>query len=246
MLLLNFFLSLSLPFASADVACELKSATRCLCSHSLRVSCPTNEGYIDNKTPITKLTLRVIDDLGGSKEITLANPPGTVREYYAAEYSDWVKAQLKASGVQSYKQVSMIGFSTKAEPNLFEDSQGKTPAEKEAASNQVSSRKSKPTASTTSQPDGIQCSPLSEPLVIKSAKVCGTKSLCYLKVSCNKIKGGQIVEAFGETDAACEVLSNQKCPSATACANDPSVDIGLAAQNGTRGANTDSSTKGTR
>src|SRR6185312_501203 len=193
-------LSLGASFAfAAATTCQIQDAVRCLCAASLKVNCDNGtEGYINNTTAISSITLKTVDDVGIEKTITLQNPPGKVADYYSAKDNPWVKSQLAAQGVQ-FKEVYGQSFTTASAPALFADSTGHSPAGPvEAAAD-----------------DGIQCNTLSE---IPNSKN------CRMKVHCQQTSSG-VTKDLGDGEAACKLNQQRKCPSATDCAHDKTVSV---------------------
>ena len=196
--------------ANAQTNCTIKGAVRCNCSHSMIVSCDNGqEGFISNQEKVTSVTVRVTDDAGVSKSIKLNNPPGGARDYYAASYSDWVKAELVKNGIR-FKDIFGQSFTTANAPTLYDDSDGQSPLSGGGSSGAVK--------------DGLDCSAASEPMVIKGlSPSCSGQKVCHMRVRCSEYAGGRVVRNLGEADAVCKSSGNGVCPSATSCANDPDV-----------------------
>ena len=193
----------------AQTSCSIEGAVRCMCSHSMTVTCDNGQkGFIGNDEKITSVTVRVTDDAGISRLIKLNNPPGGAREYYAADSNDWVRSELKNRGI-AYREASAVSFTTPKEPSLFSDSGGRNPLSASAYS---------------TVKDGLDCTAASEPMVIKgTGPTCNTQKVCYMRVKCAEYFAGKFIRNHGETDAVCKASGDGACPSATNCANDPDV-----------------------
>lgn len=197
----------------AQTSCKIEDTVRCLCTHSMSVSCDNGtRGHISNNEKVASITVRVIDNSGGSQLVTLNNPPGGVMDLYAANYNDWVKAQLSAKGIRF---VDAIGesFTTTNAPALFADPDGKNPISTQSSS-------------SSSLVEGLNCTATFSPTVIKVAGAnCNGKNICHFRARCTEVKAGRVVENLGEFDLACKTLADGTCPQATQCAKDSEVTL---------------------
>jgi hypothetical protein len=193
-------------YAADPSTCKIEAVAKCICKYSMKVSCDNGQiGYIANDEKLTSVTLRLIDESGASKNIKLSNPPGGVREYYGAQYNNWVKLELEKKGM-NYKDIFVDSFTTASKTELFADINGEVPL-------LGISEKIK---------EGLDCSIISDPFLIIGGPSCGNQKICLMKVKCSEYKNGVVVKNTGETDAVCKAI-NGTCPSATFCVNDEDV-----------------------
>lgn len=134
-----FFLIATASFVShAQTTCHIDNIMRCLCPANVHVVCDDGrEGYIDNKTKITSLTLRTVGDVGIAKEITLPNPPGGVGDYIAPKDNPWIKSQLSAQDIDHVQEANGKVFTIDGKAKLFADSNENEVAKQDKASPDV-------------------------------------------------------------------------------------------------------------
>jgi hypothetical protein len=218
-MVLFIILSIGLRANAAD--CVLFQKVKGDYSHSLRVGCPGADpnvglklGYMYNDEKLYSVKLRIIDDLGNSQEVQLNRPPGGFS--VLNDHSDWVKSQLKKRNITTYKDATIVAFSTESEnPYLFMDVEGKQLLPK-----------------TAFDVAGEFCTPTEAPVILRIvppgfAECKGlTPELCAMKVICVEKNGnGKIVRNIPERQAYCSSNGLSGCPDARECLRDKSIII---------------------
>lgn len=201
-------------FASAQMECDIGGVARCICPASMMVQCENGTYNGNIKDDVKPLAIRVSvlnPDTGQNESVWLENPPGEVRQYYGNTANNpWVLRQLGDRGilVRSNTQINLTSARVGNDVTLYQDFNAQTPVNRESEVAQ-----------------GIQCGYSQNP-GIASASACGSQKLCFGTASC--YENGQVLGHF--FNLSCSALPDGECPSATKCANDTSVQVGLSNQ----------------
>ncbi len=129
-LLLTALLSASVARAE-DVTCTIKSVARCACPASMSVACPHASGYIANEQKVKSATFLFVSASGKERTLVIANPREGIRNYYAAQYNDEVRAEIARLGLRlgDGDRVSLQSFVSDSKPRLYRDPHRKASAE---------------------------------------------------------------------------------------------------------------------
>jgi hypothetical protein len=185
---------------AADMKCEITGAVRCPCPASMSVICGTTSGYVDNKEPVRSVAITYRTEDGRKGTVTLTNPKGTARDFYAAKSNDEVVAALRKNHVDPGKaEIEAKSILISSSASIYDD------PDKHSLASGTST-------SGGDAPKQAACTWVSKPYVIAVAG-CGS-AICSGTVNC----GG------AETVAACKAGADGKsCGTAQKCAEDQDV-----------------------
>lgn len=125
--MMSFFGSLgfqSFAVAADTVSCISKGAVRCMCPASMIVQCADGrQGFIGNAESVSSVVVTYRSESGVQKTITLNNPAGKARDFYAAKYNEEVKAALQKAGVtfNENDQVDLKSITVSKSAKLYDD-----------------------------------------------------------------------------------------------------------------------------
>lgn len=188
-------------YAESTVECDNVAMMRCMCDAPMIINCSGLEGNVKADAPLKYVRITVKSKNGQTKEVTLQNPPGGIRNYYAAQTNEWVISQLKNLKFGDDVTVSTNGYGLGAETPLYSDT---------SAKNVIG------TVSSKALVNEEQCKYVDEVPLVASYGSCSGK-ICSAKISCNFPDGNFTGSAL------CPANTDGSCPSATDCALDDKI-----------------------
>ena len=200
--IVSVFASMNL-WASDVVECNNIMTARCLCKAPMVMKCGSMEGNVKSDAPLKFLKVIVKGKNGQTREVTLKNPPGGIRDYYAVSSNDWVSENIRGLKYGDEVHVAPNGYGLDSKTPLYSDFNGSS------------------MVGTAGGKDGNasdeMCVFVDElPLVVEFTKGC-SKKICSAKIKC-KLPDGEFVGS-----ALCPARPDGSCPTATECAMDEEI-----------------------
>jgi len=183
--------------------CTIQSAVRCPCDASMIVSCGKKNGYVKNDAKVKSLKVIVTDASGLTREMYLDNPPGGARDFYAADYNQWLREKVKPKSGERMT-IAENGLVLDSSSLLYDDPDAK---ESIGPLTDSSIENSEPCVFVDE-----------EPIVFSSPDACSSK-MCSVKVKCNY----STPKKEFISNAVCPANKDGSCPTATECAEDNKI-----------------------
>ena len=103
------------------VSCHNTLTSKCLCDASMILDCGHLLGAVRNETKLDHLKLAITSRTGQVRFVTLQNPPGGIRDYYAIERNDWVWANTPDLKPGDQIEVAHKGYGIDEKTPLYKD-----------------------------------------------------------------------------------------------------------------------------